>query len=98
MTDELYHPTSYFPYNFTPEADAKRKKSIDDAKELLSIGGDMFETWTSLAYQKPPNDILGRILWSAGVLGQLIISVFTFPAALGAFLLEESVQSYGMGA
>jgi len=66
--------------------------------ELMKHGEGLFESWTSLAFQEPPDDILGRILWSAGILGQLVVSLFTFPAALGAFLLEEAVQSYGMGA
>lgn len=66
--------------------------------EIAKHGEGLYEAWTKLAFQEPPDDILGRILWSAGVLSQLIISLFTFPAALGAFLLEEAVQSYGMGA
>ena len=66
--------------------------------ELVKHGEGLYESWTKLAFQKPPTDILGRILWSAGIMGQLVVSLFTFPAALGAFLLEEAVQSYGMGA
>lgn len=66
--------------------------------ELVKHGEGLYGSWTKLAFQKPPKDILGRILWSFGIIGQLIISIFTFPAALGAFLLEEAVQSYGMGA
>ena len=70
----------------------------DYYNELVKHGTGLHETWTGLAYQEPPDDILGRIFWSLGVLGQLIISIFTFPAALGCFLLEEGVQSFGMGA
>jgi len=66
--------------------------------ELQKHGQALYEAWTGLAFQEPPEDILGRILWSAGILGQLVVSLFTFPAALGAFMLEEAVQSYGMGA
>jgi len=74
------------------------RASVDIGIGLIEHGGGLFDTWTQLAYKKPPEDLFGRIFWSAGVLGQLIISTFTFPAALGAFLLEESVQSAGMGA
>ena len=66
--------------------------------ELVKHGEGLYGSWAKLAFQKPPKDILGRILWSFGIIGQLIVSIFTFPAALGAFLLEEAVQSYGMGA
>lgn len=69
-----------------------------ESRSLIEHGEGLFETWVSLAFQEPPKDLLGRILWSAGVLGQLLISSLTFPAALGAFLLEEAVQTYGMGA
>ena len=76
------------------------KKLFDtqQGKDLITHGTGMFDVWTNLAFEEPPEDILGRILWSAGVLGQLILSLFTFPAALAAFLLEESVQTFGMGA
>jgi len=67
-------------------------------RSLMEHAGGLYATWTDLAYEEPPEDLLGRIIWSAGVIGQLIVSTFTFPAALGSFLLEESVQSYGMGA
>lgn len=67
-------------------------------QEIIKHGIGLHDEWTGLAYHKPPEDILGRILWTGGVLGQLVISLFTFPAALGCFLLEEAVQSYGMGA
>jgi len=65
---------------------------------LVDHGAGLFEAWSGLAFQEPPDDILGRILWSAGVMGQLVVSGLTFPAALAAFLLEEAVQTYGMGA
>jgi len=71
---------------------------IQKGSLLAEHGAKIFETWIGLAFQDPPKDFLGRLLWSFGVLGQVIISWATFPAALAAFLLEESVQSYGMGA
>lgn len=75
-----------------------REEREKAGQEIIKHGVGLHYTWTELAYQKPPEDILGRIIWTFGVLGQLIISLFTFPAALGCFLLEEAVQSYGMGA
>ena len=74
------------------------KNNIRVGQALQEHGGGLFDTWTQLAYKEPPKDLFGRIFWSLGVLGQLVISVFTFPCALAAFLLEESVQSAGMGA
>lgn len=65
--------------------------------EITGEGADIFEVWTDLSTQKPPEDLIGRILWSFGVLGQLAISLYTFPAGLAAFLLEEGVQTFGMG-
>lgn len=71
---------------------------IHVANELTKHGEGLFNTWANLAYQEPPADLIGRILWSAGVFSQMLISAITFPAALGAFLLEEAIQSFGMGA
>ena len=68
------------------------------SNDLIKAGTDLHQSWTDLSLIEPPKDMLGRILWSFGVLGQLILSLFTFPAALGAFLLEEAVQSMSMGA
>ena len=78
--------------------DGNAQADQEITKQIIQHGGGLFDTWTQLAYQPPPTDIWGRLLWSIGVMGQLIISLFTFPAALGAFLLEEAVQTYGMGA
>ena len=80
------------------EAERVRQERMDEQTEIIIDGEKLFESWTQLSMQPPPDDLFGRILWSAGVLGQLVISLFTFPAALAAFLLEEAVQSYGMGA
>jgi len=72
--------------------------AIEDAKELIDAGGELAETWWQMPFMEPPDGIIDRIIWTLGVFAQLIISVFTFPAAMAAFLLEEAVQSYGMGA
>jgi len=71
---------------------------LSDALELLDHAPGMYDAWTGMAFAEPPKDILGRLLWSAGVVVQMFVSAMTFPAALGAFLLEEAVQTYGMGA
>jgi len=71
---------------------------VQEGSLIAEHGEGLFDAWTKMAFLEPPEDILGRILWSAGVLGQLILSSVTFPAAIGAFLLEEAIQSYGMGA
>jgi len=70
---------------------------IDVGQALMDHGGGLTDTWMKLAYQKPPEDFWGRLLWTAGTLGQLVLSLFTFPAALGVFMLEESIQAYSMG-
>lgn len=83
------------------EEEFKRRMKETPAVEyfdLIKHGEGLFRTWTELTFQKPPEDIFGRILWSLGVLGQLLLSWATFPAALASFLLEEAVQTYGMGA
>ena len=72
--------------------------AMEEGSILAEHGEGLYDTWLNLAVQEPPDDILGRIVWTAGVISQLIIAFFTFPAALGCFLLEEAVQSYGMGA
>jgi len=77
----------------------KGKKLDEDINiELIKHGEGLFETWVGLAFQDPPEDFLGRVIWTIGLWGQMTLSIATFPAALAAFLLEESVQTYGMGA
>ena len=71
---------------------------LSDALELLDHAPGMYDAWTGMAFAEPPKGILERLLWSAGVTVQMFLSAATFPAALGAFLLEEAVQTYGMGA
>jgi endonuclease YncB( thermonuclease family) len=68
------------------------------AKAIMEHGTGLLDTWTSLTFRKEPDDLIGKIIWWAGMLSQLIISTVTFPAALAAFLMEESAQSLGMGA
>ena len=70
---------------------------VREGSLVAEHGAGMFEAWVGLAFMDPPEDFFGRLLWTMGVVGQLIISTISFPAALGSFLLEESVQSYGMG-
>ena len=71
---------------------------VQEGSLVAEHGQGMYSAWVGLAYQEPPDNFFGRLLWTAGVLGQLIVSTLTFPAAIGSFLMEESVQSYGMGA
>jgi len=71
---------------------------VERRNAVVEHGGGLVDTWMNLAYQPPPEDLVGRIVWTAGVIGQLIVSTVTFPAAIGSFLLEESAQSGGMGA
>jgi len=68
------------------------------AKAIMEHGTGLLDTWTSLTYRKEPDGLIDKIIWWAGMLSQLIISTVTFPAALAAFLMEESAQSLGMGA
>lgn len=68
------------------------------AGEISSRGHSFYEAWYRMAELKPPKNIIGRILWSLGILCQLAISLVTFPAALAVFLQEEGVQAAGMGA
>lgn len=76
---------------------ALSKTKEDTASQVIAHGQGLAETWTGLAYQKEPEPLFDKIVWWAGVISQLVISTFTFPAALGAFLLEESAQAGGMG-
>lgn len=75
-----------------------KKEEGETTDALIEHGTGLYETWIAFAFKEPPDDLLGRIIWTIGLWGQLILSIATFPAALGAFLLEESVQTYGMGA
>ena len=77
-------------------ADLTRKRDLGSA--IVEEGVKAYDVWTSLAYKKPPEGVIERLIWTYGVLQQLALSTLTFPAALGAFLLEEAAQSIGMGA
>jgi len=65
---------------------------------LVQKGPGFVDFYSKLAYEKPPEGIIDKMLWYIGVLGQLLQSMIMFPVALGLFLLEEAVQSGGMGA
>lgn len=67
-------------------------------RDLMLHGGKLIETWENLAFEKPPDDVIGQILWFFGTLGQIALSIMFFPATLSQFLMEESMQSAGMGA
>lgn len=73
-------------------------KLVADTDELINLGGKLVDDWTWWAQKPPPDDFWGKIIWFWVVLQQLGLSTITFPAALGAFLLEEAVQTVGMGA
>ena len=75
-----------------------KQLDIEINEAIIEHGVGMIDVWSRLAYEEPPEDFWGRLLWTAGIMGQLFISRFTFPAAIGLFLLEEAVQTYGMGA
>ena len=85
------------PYNWTPEMQARYDSIQLHCSEAIDLGKGLDTEWVKLVYKDPPEDLWGRIWWYGRVVTQMILSVFTFPAALGAFLLEEGVQSMGMG-
>ena len=73
-------------------------ETTETGRELMNEGTSIGATWTKLAYQKPPDDWFGKLIHTAGVIGQVLLSWATFPAAMGAFLMEEAMQTAGMGA
>jgi endonuclease YncB( thermonuclease family) len=73
-------------------------RKMDDGEELIAYGKAAIEGWTNMAFQEPPKNPFERFLYSIGLLVQTVQSMLMFPAALGGFLLEESCQTYGMGA
>lgn len=79
------------------DTDGSQRKALRDATPLFGIGGDLIKSYTELIYKKEPDDLVGKIFYWAGMISQLIISIFTFPVALAAFLLEEAAQSLSMG-
>jgi len=93
ITDFLADP----PWKWD-EAKQERYDSIQrHCSEAIDIQAGLEEEWVKVAYKKPPEDLWGRIWWYGRVLTQMILATFTLPAALGGFLLEEGVQSMGMG-
>ena len=68
------------------------------AELMMNAGKNLTDHWINLAYEKPPDDLLGKIGWYAGIGAQLIISMFTFPVGLAGFILEETLQSWGFSA
>lgn len=68
------------------------------AKLMTNAGKNLNDHWINLAYEKPPDDLLGKIGWYAGIGAQLIISMATFPVGLAGFILEETLQSWGFSA
>lgn len=79
-------------------AERERRERIQKYNAIIFDGENFADNWSKLAFTEPPEGFFERIWWSVSVLAQLVLSTMTFPAALAAFLLEESVQTYGMGA
>ena len=59
---------------------------------------NLWEVYVNLATMKPPENPIFRFFWSIGVIAELLVSTVTFPAAMGAFMMEEATQASGMGA
>lgn len=89
--------TEPFVWEFNPFSWDLRVTKLA-TEELAKHGEGLFETWRDLSTQKPPEDILGKIFWFFGVAAQMFMSLVIFPASLAAFLMEETVQTAGMGA
>lgn len=77
--------------------DKNLEQSDKDMANLLEHGLGMHETWTTFMYEEPPEDMVGKIIYYAGFFSQILISVYTAIVGLPLFLLEETVQSAGMG-
>ena len=85
-------------YDIIEQMRQDREKVLKTANAVIFDGAKFADNWSKLAFEPPPDGFFERIWWSISVLGQLILSGMTFPAALGSFLMEEAVQTYGMGA
>ena len=74
----------------------------EEIRELLMTMDEssmnLWETYVNLATLKPPENPIFRFFWSIGVIAELLVSTVTFPAAMGAFMMEEATQASGMGA
>ncbi|RLG43612.1 MAG: hypothetical protein DRN81_06170 [Thermoproteota archaeon] len=73
-------------------------KELQDDYDLIGAGERLQDMWTRGLFIKPPEGIIQRIIWTAGVLLELAFSITTTPIAIALFLMEESVQTIGMGA
>lgn len=87
---EVINTDDYFSW------DQDLSKQLQDELHVHAEG--LFDTWKNLSLSKPPEDIFGKVVWTFGMMSQMVLSIFMFPASLGAFLMEETVQTAGMGA
>lgn len=58
----------------------------------------MYDNWTGLITEEPPEDFLGKIDYGIRLITQVGVSKVMEGAGMAAFLLEEAVQAVGMGA
>ena len=77
------------PWYWTDEMQEDYDKIIRHCGETIDIGKGLEGNWMKLAYEKPPEDFLGRIFWTLRIIFQLLISKFTFAAAIGAFFADK---------
>jgi endonuclease YncB( thermonuclease family) len=80
------------------DKDHSQRDAMGISWDGIKIGTDLIDTYTTLAYRKEPEDLVGKIFYWAGTISQLVIGLITQPFGIAAFLLEESAQSVGMGA
>ena len=73
-------------------------EEIQSRNDTIKAATSLYDTWIRYATKKPPKDIFGKIVWFLGMMGQMVISIFTFPAGMACFLIEEATQAMGMGA
>ena len=79
------------------DTDHSQRDALGISWDLVAEGGKLFDTYTTLAYRKEPEDLIGKIFYWAGLISQIIISFFTMPVGMACFLLEEAAQGLGMG-
>ena len=80
------------------DTDHSQRDALGISWDGIKIGVDLADTYTTLAYRKEPDDLIGKIFYWAGTISQLVIGLITQPFGIAAFLIEESAQSVGMGA
>ena len=83
--------------DYTHEIPWWRDESLKE-RDLAEVGGDLLENWMTTAGRKAPDGIIEKVSYYAGLMAQLIISVFTFPIGLAGFMIEESLQAWGFAA